>query len=164
MIKEMRTLLIALLALASCSYSQSDLKKNMIATSIKLMEALRDGDTSAVKRLFSDEDFLKSKRLQIPKDFKLFNRVADKYGMPASREFKMTKGEEEENIVYIDLVKQPDSTLNLRECKLVVYFLPDMILDEPNSKSILYFMIYEVPFRPREQMKIIEAPLIEIEK
>ena len=54
--------------------------------------------------------------------------------------------------------------MSQRECKLVVYFLPDMILDEPNSKYILYFMIYEVPFRPREQMKIIEAPLIEIEK
>ena len=129
----------------------------MKATFQKLMTYFQSNDTSNIRALFEKEnnpsDPIESD--EILKDCKLYSRIVQKYGPPQADSIQLTKGENQENVVYATLINQIDSSLDLKRCVLGVLFFPDQFLK--NADKILTYQFQEVPVIPPEK-KLLQIP------
>ncbi len=152
------TYIIAASMVISCDHDKKiDEMKDI---SKKLMQLFIRKDTTQISALFTDKDNLQNKSDEIAEDSDLFGLITKKYGIPAKREFIFSKGINEENVIEINILNQTDSTLNIKSCKLIVFFYPDQFYSK--NHNFLDYTLISVPVF-EEKKKIIIAPPLKLQ-
>ncbi len=156
----LRLILLFMFMWGNCAMPQ-DKQTGMKKTSMKLMELLVKSDSIQICSMFESEEDLANRREDIGDDCRDFISVTKKHGMPKIESLQLSKGLSDENVVSVDLLKQEDSLLNLKSCKLLVFFYPDKFLDKTNK--ILNYIIFTEPLKEKKQA-IIPAPSLPRQK
>ncbi|HEX6847579.1 MAG TPA: hypothetical protein VF144_11410 [Chitinophagaceae bacterium] len=143
-----------LLFLCGCINAQENVI-GMKNTTGKLMGYLEKCDSNGISSIFDDAENLEYKTDEIKADCKAFALIVKKYGIPSRDKMTMSKGLSGENVVSLQLISKADSSLNLSNASLLVFFYPDKYLN--NTNKILNYAFIRTQLKEQEK-KFIIAP------
>jgi len=150
-------LLLILLSNATGVNAQGEKETKMKATFFKLISYFQSEDTASIRQLFEREhnpaDPKEAKELL--GDCIFLKKLFRKYGLPSPDSLQVSKGANQENVVYVTIMQQVDTAMNLKQVLLGVLFYPDQSLNNPGK-----FLTYQIVSSPlkKTELKIIPIP------
>ena len=150
-------LLLILLSNVTCVNAQMEKEIKMKATFFILISYFQSEDTASIRQLFEREhnpaDPKEAKELL--GDCIFLKKLFGKYGLPSPDSLQVSKGANQENVVYVTIMQQVDTAMNLKQVLLGVLFYPDQFLNNPDK-----FLTYQIVSSPlkKPELKIIPIP------